>query len=241
MTPGFVWVQSSHGEKIVGAVEVGNEPGWHIGRALHENDCVPGKVNCTHGVLYLPWGGGEHSKQQYEVLTAKGNSSFDWIPSSNGQVPPRAIQGGKTSTGEDLYIGRTHHEGVLIPGKVHPSHRCLYVAYGGKEHAYKVDYEILVAKDDVWQIRDKKVINIGTGQEYSYDTSKQGYNLDGVIIEERYIEDYQKDGPDKWEFCQEDNETFKIKCTSSGSFLRAKSDNGENHIIKGNFSFLLMK
>ena len=75
-----------------------------------------------------------------------------------------------------------------------------------------------------------------------YDTSKKGYDLgNGIIIEERYIEDYQKNGPDKWEFCHEEDETFKIKCTSSGSFLRAKSDNDENHIIKGNFSFLLRK
>ena len=86
-----------------------------------------------------------------------------------------------------------------------------------------------------WQIRDKKLINKGTGREYSCDTSKQGYNLDGVIIEERYIADYLK------VFCHEDDETFKIRCTSSGSFLRAKSDNDQNHIIRGNFSFLLRK
>ena len=93
----------------------------------------------------------------------------------------------------------------------------------------------------VWQIRDKKLINKGTGQEYSYDTSKQGYDLDGVIIEERYIAEYLNTSKDQWKFCHEDDETFKIKCTSSGNFLRAKSDNGENHIIKGNFSFLLKK
>ena len=112
MTPGFVWVNSSHGQTIVGAVEWGNESGGiiYIGRALHENDCVPGKVNCTSGTLYLPWGGGEKIKSQYEVLTAEGNSSYDWSPSSNGQVPPKAIQGGYTSTGEILYIGRIHTE-----------------------------------------------------------------------------------------------------------------------------------
>ena len=148
MNPGIVWVQSSHGEKIVGAVEGGSEPGgMYVGRALHENDLVPGKVHCTHGVLYLPWDCHEHSKQQYEVLTAKGNSRYDWSPSSNGQVPPGAIQGGFTSTDEILYIGRTLHKGVLIPGKVHPSHKCLYVTCGGKERAYKAGYEILVAKE----------------------------------------------------------------------------------------------
>ena len=93
----------------------------------------------------------------------------------------------------------------------------------------------------VWQIRDKKLINKGTGREYSYDTSKQGYNLDGeYLIEERYIADYLNTAKDQWKFCHEDDETFKIKCTSSGSFLRAKSDNDGNRIIKGNFSFLLI-
>ena len=102
-------------------------------------------------------------------------------------------------------------------------------------------YLTISDSDYVWQIRDKKLINKGTGREYSYDTSKQGYNLDGVIIEERYIADYLNTSKDQWKFCHEDDETFKIKCTSSGSFLRAKSDNDKNHIIKGNFSFLLRK
>ena len=118
----------------------------YIGRALHQDELVPGKVHRAHGVLYIPWGEREHAKNKYEVLTAKDNSRYDWIPSSNGQVPSGAIPGGKTSAGEVLYIGRTLHvQGVVIPGKVHPSHRCLYVAYDGKEHAHEVGYQILVA------------------------------------------------------------------------------------------------
>ena len=118
----------------------------YIGRAPHQDELVPGKVHRTHGVLYIPWGEREHAKKKYEVLTAKGNSKYDWIPSSNGQVPSGAIPGGKTSAGEVLYIGRTLHvQGVVIPGKVHPSQRCLYVAYDGKEHAHEVGYQILVA------------------------------------------------------------------------------------------------
>ena len=54
MIPGFVWVQSSGGEKVVGAVEGGG--GMYIGRANHQNDLVPGKVHCAHHVLYVPWG-----------------------------------------------------------------------------------------------------------------------------------------------------------------------------------------
>ena len=75
------------------------------------------------------------------------------------------------------------------------------------------------------------MINKGTGQEYSYDASKQGYDLDGEIIEERYIKDYLETAQHKWRFYQKDAETFKIKCLTRGSFLRAE------YIVPGNSFF----
>ena len=90
-------------------------------------------------------GNKEHSKQQYEVLVADVNARYQWIRSSGGQVPHGAIQGGRTSRGEPLYIGRKTHARVMIPGKIHPSQGGLFIAYGGKEHAFQSDYEILVA------------------------------------------------------------------------------------------------
>ena len=93
----------------------------------------------------------------------------------------------------------------------------------------------------VWQVKDKKLTNKGTGREYSNDTSKQGYDLGGVIIEERYIEDYLNTAQDKWKFCQEDDEIFKIQCSSGGSFLRAKSHHDKNQIILGKLSLLSSK
>lgn len=41
-----------------------------------------------------------------------------WIESSNGNVPPGAIQVGQTSSREPLYIGRVKHKGSLCVGKV---------------------------------------------------------------------------------------------------------------------------
>ena len=90
-------------------------------------------------------GNKEHSKQQYEVLVADVNAKYQWIRSSGGQVPHGAIQGGRTSKGEPLYIGRKIHAGVMVPGKIHPSLGGLFIAYDGKEHAFQSDYEILVA------------------------------------------------------------------------------------------------
>ena len=63
--------------------------------------------------------------------------------SGNGEVPFGAIQGGQTSSGEPLYIGRIWHKGEPCVGKIHPSHQTLYISYGGKEHHYKHGYEIL--------------------------------------------------------------------------------------------------
>ena len=90
--------------------------------------------------------------------------------------------------------------------------------YDPSKQGYSLDGMIIEIQPV--EIKDKKLINKGTGREYSYDTSKQGYDLGSFIIEERYIEDYLNTAQDKWIFCQEDNETFKIKCTTSGSFLR---------------------
>ena len=90
-----------------------------------------------------------------------------------------------------------------------------------------------------WQIENKKLINKGTGREYLYDTSKKGYDLgNDMIIEETYIENCQKTAKDKWELCQEDDETFKIKCKNDGSFIKANYDYDADCITSGNLSLL---
>lgn len=88
----------------------------------------------------MAWGGQEHSKQEFEVLC---NGNVSWIPSAHGHIPPGAVVGGSTSSGERLYIGRAHYNGSLTPGKIQPSHNTLYIAFGGNEVAIR-DYEVLV-------------------------------------------------------------------------------------------------
>lgn len=41
----------------------------YVGRSQHEGSTTPGKVQPSHGVCYIPFGGQEVAKQQYEVLT----------------------------------------------------------------------------------------------------------------------------------------------------------------------------
>ena len=72
------------------------------------------------------------------------NARFQWLSSSGGLIPSNAIPGGYARSGEPLYIGRVSHKGHMICGKIHPSHKALYVPHAGKEHAYHSGYEILV-------------------------------------------------------------------------------------------------
>lgn len=84
----------------------------------------------------------EIPKDTFEVLM---NSNYEWRKSSDGNIPPNAVVGGRTSNGETLYVGRASHCGVTTPGKVHPTHRCLYLPFGWKEHRY-TQYEVLVSR-----------------------------------------------------------------------------------------------
>ncbi|XP_077500427.1 natterin-3-like, partial [Amblyomma americanum] len=79
-----------------------------------------------------------------DALVSEG-ATLEWLPGSDGSVPSGALPGGKTASGEQLYIGRARHEGMLIPGKVHPSIKCAFIPYEGKEYRY-AEYEVLVSK-----------------------------------------------------------------------------------------------
>lgn len=116
----------------------------YVGRAVQGGDVIPGKVVPSHNCCYVSYGGDEHSHGEYQALVSD-DTQFDWLPSSGGAVPSGAIQGGACESGEPLYIGRTFHNGTLTIGKIHPSHRCLYIPYGGKERSYD-SYEVLVCK-----------------------------------------------------------------------------------------------
>lgn len=124
----------------------GNDHGETIfvGRAVQDGDVIPGKVVSSHSCCYVSYGGEERRHSEYQALVSDG-AEFVWLPSSDGAVPCGAIQGGTCESGERLYIGRTFHNNTITIGKVHPSHRCLYIPYGGKEHSYD-EYEVLVCK-----------------------------------------------------------------------------------------------
>jgi len=141
------WVPSSGGSVPPNAIEVGYDASnlVFVARAHHQGDTIPGKLVPAHGSCYVAWGGEEHGYQQYEVLVAPYGSTLEWRPCYGSDLPPGAVQGGRTADGEPLYIGRVSHEGAMVSGKVHPSHGVLYIPYAGGEHPHN-SYEVLVVR-----------------------------------------------------------------------------------------------
>lgn len=132
-----------YGEAVVGGMDINGET-LYVGRALQEGECIPGKVVPSHGVCYIPYAGREHPHRVYQILRSNG-IEFCWVPSADGATPTGAVQGGKTMEGENLYIGRTFHNGSHCIGKIHPSHGRLYIPFGGEEHGFST-YEVLCIK-----------------------------------------------------------------------------------------------
>lgn len=152
MNQGFTWIPWTNHQGIPPAgVYAGNDQDGspiYVGRAYHEGDQLPAKVVPSKQAAYVSHNGMEIFKAHFEVLTGSG---FTWVGSGNGHVPAGAVLAGNTSTGEPLYIGRTHHEGSLTPGKIHRSHGCLYIPFGGAEQSF-LSYEVLIGQSrSTWQ------------------------------------------------------------------------------------------
>ncbi|KAL4711431.1 hypothetical protein ACJJTC_016185 [Scirpophaga incertulas] len=132
-------VNYSHRAFVAGK-DLDGTPLWII-RAHHGGEFVPGKLVIRHKGAYIPYNGKEVPVENFEILLASANA-VRWKPSSNGQIPHDAIVAGNTQTAEPLYIGRVSHQRTMTPGKIHPSHGCCYVPFGGNELPFK-QYEVL--------------------------------------------------------------------------------------------------
>lgn len=64
------WLPASNGSVPPNAVPGGRDCNGEtifVARASHEGAMLPGKLVPSHGVAYVPWGGRENPKDQYEV------------------------------------------------------------------------------------------------------------------------------------------------------------------------------
>lgn len=76
----LTWVPCDSGDPLPrGAVHVGMDKGGdrlYAGRAFHEGDLLPAKVNPTHSAAYVCWGGMEHAMSHYEVRLIADDFNF---------------------------------------------------------------------------------------------------------------------------------------------------------------------
>ena len=115
-----------------------------IFRARFE-EIITGSVNPRSRKCSISFGLKEYSFDDFEILKDTGN--YSWEKSSNGDIPPNAIVGGKTfATGERVYIGRAQHDEMLIQGRIIQSQGCLCYHHDGVEFSSRI-YEVLVKSD----------------------------------------------------------------------------------------------
>lgn len=114
----------------------------HVCRAYHNGDIIPGSANVQGGTCYVAFGGQEFGYSGGEVITkARAGSRLVWrAKPSNNVIPGNAIPGGRTRTGETLYIGRAIvHNGAgqasYAVGKVHAGRPDIaFLPFNGREH-----------------------------------------------------------------------------------------------------------
>lgn len=62
-------------------------------------------------------------------------------------MPRNGYVAGKSEVNDELmYVGRAVINGILMVGKIHPSHGVTYIPHEGREIAFS-NYEILVTND----------------------------------------------------------------------------------------------
>ncbi|PXF45300.1 hypothetical protein BWQ96_04941 [Gracilariopsis chorda] len=141
----FAWKEASRGDVPEGAIQGGEEKNGnkvYVARAEIGGELTPGKMVKEAGGAFIPWGGEENSFFTYEVLTNPTGIEVTWVQASMGEIPPNAVVGGKTSSGEPEFVGRADHEGIKVPGKMIKSHGGVLFPYGGKEIG-ATTYEVL--------------------------------------------------------------------------------------------------
>ena len=166
--PTINWVTVSDGDLPPNAVASGVAPNGkvlYVGRGLHGYDMIPGYIVPFEKCLHICYDCGEYCYNRYEVLTIEERDGLEWSVYSNGEVPPNAVAGnskhdrlfiGRTVTGSDISAAATWQKiAINLPsdrvastqllGKIHCSHRCLYVPWSGKEFIYP-SYEVLKLK-----------------------------------------------------------------------------------------------
>ena len=78
--------------------------------------------------------------------------------------------------------------GVMTPGKIHPSHDCLYVSFGGYEYSYKHNYEILVSRGPSEWLSETKGKYFYYGMVFFTKNKKIWFPKLSIMIKPPYFE-----------------------------------------------------
>lgn len=164
----FSWVEARGGEVPCGAFPAGMTSDGevtYVARARIEGKDVPGQLTPSKRCCQVSYATTERKHTKYQVLVAEDQAGFYWKLDSQGHLPKGSVPGseqeeilgiGRTITGSDISIGQTYRgiairlhpttgeKNVQLVGKIHPSHRCLYVPHDGLEYIYR-EYEVLLA------------------------------------------------------------------------------------------------
>ena len=124
---------------------------------LPRDVCLPGYVDLASLQLNVPNKTELYYNSMtgsYQVLCAyrvpspvySFTNTWDWVPASNGYLPPGAVPGGRDESGEVIYIARAFHEDEIPAGYVSPSQKCCIYPWGCTTHQTS-NYEVLVVED----------------------------------------------------------------------------------------------
>jgi hypothetical protein len=143
---GAAWILARNGEIPPNAVPGGHEANGqtiYIARFVtQEGQLAPGKLAPQYKLAYIGYGGMERTSDVYQVLTHPNQQELKWVPSNGNNLPTGALQAG----GDyhcSLFIGRAPFEGGVCCGKFAPSHGCVYLPWGGREHCVPNNFEVL--------------------------------------------------------------------------------------------------
>lgn len=139
---GMSWVSAQGGSIPTNAVVTGFTPReWlYSCRGTIEGGVHLGKIRAGLPGCLIPVGGREQSVSVYDVLSGPPQK---WMPATNGDVPARAVDVGRTADNQALYVCRGVRGNELVPGKTGAGLRGCNVGVGGREVVLTI-YEVLI-------------------------------------------------------------------------------------------------
>lgn len=167
----------------------------YIGRhslRQNRNEFIPGYIVPSERIIVMSYGTGTKISAEFDVLVSDKPEQLHWTKMSNKTmdygVMSRSVLGGTDSLHQEpLYIGRTctklvegktwrgrrmnlaefEEPNAILPGKIHLSHRCLYIGHGEKEYLFN-DYEVLTMTMSPKTLLDQTMLHIK--REYEDET-----------------------------------------------------------------------